>query len=375
MDIQTKITKIQHNTEEILTKEDFTQAFNEGRKLNHYIGFEISGFVHLGTGLVCMSKLKDFQDINAKTSIFLADWHTWINDKLGGDQELIKKVAKGYFKEALNASIECVKGDPEKVNYVLGSELYHNNNEYWETVVDISKNTNLARILRSTTIMGRKEGESIDFAKLIYPPMQVADIFIQDINIAHAGLDQRTAQVLARDVALKLKKPLTHNKEPIKPIAVHGHLILGLQEPPGWPLAGEKLKAALSEMKMSKSIPNSAVFIHDTPEEIRAKLSKAFCPIGNIEYNPPLDWTKTFFHLLPKEGFTVERPTKFGGNITYANYQSVEKDFLANKLHPLDLKKSLAEHLIKILEPARKHFAKPKIQKMKEELAAAKVTR
>ena len=46
-------------------------------------------------------KVKDFVEAGIECSIFLADWHTWINDKLGGDRETIKRVAVGYFKEGL----------------------------------------------------------------------------------------------------------------------------------------------------------------------------------------------------------------------------------------------------------------------------------
>ena len=119
-------------------------------------------------------------------SIFLADWHTWINNKLGGNMEVIQKIGVPFFKEALIAAYKCVGGNPKDLKFILGSELYHNNDKYWETVIDVSKNTNLARIQRSITIAGRKEGESVSFALMLYPVMQVADIFAQKINFAHA---------------------------------------------------------------------------------------------------------------------------------------------------------------------------------------------
>ncbi|MEM0333501.1 MAG: tyrosine--tRNA ligase, partial [Candidatus Aenigmatarchaeota archaeon] len=163
-------------TEEILTKERLAQYLDEKRKINHYIGFEISGFVHLGTGIICMSKVADFQKAGINTTIFLADFHSWINKKLGGDLSTIKKVAGGYFKEALKISLKIVGGDPDKSKFVLGSDHYKEVGlEYFETVLKVSMNTNLSRIKRSLTIMGRKESDSIDFAQLIYPPMQVAD--------------------------------------------------------------------------------------------------------------------------------------------------------------------------------------------------------
>lgn len=370
MDAKKKLELIKKNTDEVMTEEDLINLLENKVPLKHYIGFEISGKIHLGTGLMTMYKIKDFMDAGVDCSVFLADWHTWINDKLGGDREKIKTVAVGYFKEGMKASLKCVGGDPEKLKFILGSDLYHNNDDYWTTVVDVSKNTSLARITRSITIMGRKEGGNVDFAKLIYPPMQVADIFVQGINLPHAGLDQRKAQVIARDVALKLNvKPLLDNKKnKIKPVAVHHHLILGLGKPPMWPVPKENMQDLMSSLKMSKSQPDTCVFIHDSPEEIKRKIKNAFCPEGEIEFNPILDWTKHLIFRGEKPTLAINRPEKFGGDVTYDSYEKLEKDFAHKKLHPTDLKNAVAERLIEILEPARKHFEKPNVKRMLDEL-------
>ena len=377
MDVSKKIEIIKRNTEEIMTEEDLKILLESGIKLKHYIGFEISGKPHLGHGLVCMSKVKDFVDVGIECSIFLADWHSWINDKLGGDREIIKHMAVTYFKEALIAAYKCVGGDPKDLKFVLGSELYHNNDKYWETVIDVSKHTSLGRIERSITIMGRKEGEGIDFAKLIYPPMQVADIFIQGVNLPHAGLDQRKAQVIARDCALQLKVSplLDKNGNKIKPVAIHGHLILGLQKPPVWPVPKENLQELWSQMKMSKSIPNSAIYITDNEEEVKKKIGNAFCPEGEIEFNPLLDWAKYIVFINKGSKLEVKRPEKFGGNKIYINYEELVVDFSNKKLHPMDLKSAMAKKINELLLPAREHFNQPKMKKAKEEMEKLIITR
>ena len=146
MDIEEKIELIKRNTEEIITEEGLRKLLENGEKLKHYIGFEISGKPHLGHGLVCMSKVKDFVDAGVDCNIFFADWHSWINNKLGGDIEIIQKIGVVFFKEALIAGYKCVGGNPKDLKFILGSELYHNNDKYWQTLIDISKNTSLARI-------------------------------------------------------------------------------------------------------------------------------------------------------------------------------------------------------------------------------------
>ncbi|MEK6915219.1 MAG: tyrosine--tRNA ligase [Nanoarchaeota archaeon] len=376
MNVEKKLELIKRNTEEILGEDELRKLLESGEKLKHYIGFEISGKPHLGHGLVCMSKVKDFYDAGIDVSIFLADWHSWINNKLGGNMDTIQKVGVPFFKEALIAAYKCVGGNPKDLNFVLGSELYHNNDKYWETVVDISKNTNLSRIQRSITIAGRKEGEAVNFALMLYPVMQVADIFSQKINIAHAGNDQRKAQVIAREVALHLKEPFKDKKNnPIKPIAVHGHLILGLQKPPIWPVQKEKLQDLWSQMKMSKSIPTSAIYMTDSEDEVKKRINEAFCPEGEIEFNPLIDWAKYIIFVSDKSKLEIKRPEKFGGNRIYESFKELEKDFIEGKLHPMDLKSAMVEKINEILEPARKHFAQPKIKKMKEDMDNLLITR
>ena len=337
--------------------------------IRHYIGFEISGKIHLGTGLMSMLKVKDFIDAGIDCRIFLADWHSWINDKLGGNPEVIKKVAAGYFKEGMKASLLCVGGNPRKLDFVLGSKLYHNNDLYWATFVEISKNTSLSRIQRSITILGRKEGDSVDFAKLLYPGMQVADIFIQRINLTHAGMDQRKAHVVAREVANKISfSPiLNKNGKQIKPIAIHHSLILGLGKPEKWPVKKEELLEVFSSMKMSKSKPDTCVFVHDSPEEIKRKINKSFCPEKEIFFNPMVDWTENL--IFPIRGkLEIKREKKFGGNKTYDSIENLKKDYSQGNLHPSDLKNAVADSLTEILSPARKHFSKRGPKKMLQEL-------
>lgn len=223
--------------------------------------------------------------------------------------------------------------------------------------------------------MGRGEGEEVDFAKLLYPAMQVADIFTGGFHFSHAGIDQRKANVIARDVANQIKfSPLKIDNEIVKPIAVHHHLLLGLEKPP----AGEKnAEDAQTSMKMSKSKPDSAVFIHDSEDEIRRKIKKAYCPEGEIEFNPIIDWAE-YLIFSTEEKIIVSRKPEYGGNLTLKNIDELKKIFSAkggpasggkNKgLHPDDLKNFVAEYLIELLKPAREHFSKREPKKMLNDL-------
>src|SRR5216684_3712357 len=130
MTIDEKIKLITRNLEETLTEEELRQLIDSGTPLKHYIGFEISGKLHIGY-LFTLMKVKDLQDAGAETAIFLADYHSAINDKLGGDLELIKKVSKGYFTDAINALFLTIGGDPKKLIFKLSSDEYTNHPDFW----------------------------------------------------------------------------------------------------------------------------------------------------------------------------------------------------------------------------------------------------
>ena len=144
-----------------------------------------------------------------------------------------------------------------------------------------------------------------------------------------------------------------------KPICVHHHLLQGLEKPNLWPIPKDQRKEALSSAKMSKSKPETCIFIYDSFEEIQKKIKRAFCPERIIEFNPVIDICK---HIIfrEKQVFTVTRAPKFGGTIEFNDFSELENAFLQGKLHPQDLKNAVTTHLSDILEPVRKYFANNK---------------
>ena len=361
-EIARRAALIERQLDELLTHQELAALLESGQPLRHYIGYEISGRVHLGGGLVSMAKVRDFQEAGVACTVLLADWHTWINDKLGGDRDRIRRIAWSYYGEAMKASLLCVGGDPAALRLVLASDLYQDPaTEYWATVIEVAKHTSVARMQRSITIMGRQEGEQVDFAKLLYPALQAADIFALGVHIAHAGMDQRKAHVVARDVATKMRinTLCEAGGRAIKPLAAHHHIIPGLLKPDRWPVPPEQRAEVLAAMKMSKSKPRSAVFVHDSPDQIRAKLRGAFCPPAEVELNPVLDWIEHLCFGLGDAELRVERTPENGGPVTFGSFEEVRDAYASGALHPMDAKEALARRLIDRLEPARRYFEEP----------------
>ena len=317
-------------TEEVVTQGDLLELFKTNPSPRHYIGLEISGFLHLGSLISTGFKINDFAKAGAKCTIFLADWHTLINDKLGGDWDTISRVSR-YYQDAFK--LVCPQAE-----IILGSKLYEEKTQYWSDLVKFTKHMSLARTMRTLTIMGRAEDDKkIDVAKLLYPAMQAVDIHSLDVDIAHAGMDQRKIHMLVREIFPKMKWKV--------PVAVHHKLLPGLVKPPD-------LNNSQIPNKMSKSDPNSGIFIHNTDNEIRKKINKAWCEEKNIQNNPVLEIAQNvIFHEFNE--INVERPEKFGGNISYSNFSELTKDFSEGKLHPGDLKQTIGNYMVKIISPIR----------------------
>ncbi len=343
MDVEGKVALVKRSPMcEIVTEGELRSLFETNAHPKHYIGFEISGKVHLGSGLLTALVLRDFISAGIKPAIFLADYHAWINGKMGGDLEKIQEVATGYFKSAF-VSLGLSE---DKVKYLLASELY--DKDYWKEVLAISKDTTMQRMLRCTTIMGRTQKDALDCASVLYPAMQAADISMLGVDIAHAGMDQRKVHMLAREVAEK------HGRK--KPVAAHHRLLMGLQGPQKMGFEENAADDVAVSSKMSKSKPDSCIFVHDSGEEIRRKLKGAYCPEKSQEGNPVLEMCENFMLRDGKDTLKVERPAKFGGDVEFASYREVEDAYKAGKLHPMDLKSAVACALVKMLEPSRKYF-------------------
>ena len=353
---------VTRNLVEIITVDELKRLLEEKERPRAYIGYEPSGLFHIGW-LIWAMKVRDLVEAGFDMIILEATWHAWINDKLGGNMELIKKDAL-YVRHVLKA----LGIDVSKINFVDAEDMV-SDKRYWEILLRVAKNTTLARMKRALTIMGRRAEEAeMDFSKLIYPAMQVTDIFYLDVDVALGGTDQRKAHMLARDVAEKLNYK--------KPIAIHTPLLTGLQGARRMDTSKIDEDVFAVELKMSKSKPETTILVHDSPEDIRRKIRKAYCPAKEVKFNPIIEINK--YILFAQKDFVlhIERPEKYGGPIDIYSYDELEKLFVEGKIHPLDLKNATADALIKFLEPVRRYFEENKEAKnLLETLKSSTLTR
>jgi len=338
LDLETKIDLIKKPpTEEILVEEELRELLQTNEHPGHYQGFEISGLLHLGNLIVSGFKINDFLKAGINCQIFLADWHSFINNKFAGDWDKILSASK-YYEEAFKFFCPGAK-------IVLGSDLYHNNDDYWRNLLRFAKHMTLHRTLRCMTIMGRCESDKLDLSQYFYASMQAVDVKEIGAEMPHGGMDQRKAHVLAREIYPKMGWK--------KPIAVHHHVLMGIAEPVKLE-SQDKLEQVIAS-KMSKSKPWTAIFIHDTEKQIKEKLRKAWCPERQADMNPVLELAEhVVFH--ENKTFKIERPAKFGGTIEFQSYSELAKAYCQGSLHPQDLKNAVADEISKIIRPIREYF-------------------
>jgi len=189
----------------------------------------------------------------------------------------------------------------------------------------------------------------MDCATVVYPAMQAADIHMLGVDIMHAGIDQRKVHMLAREIADRHKWK--------KPVALHHRLLMGLLGPQKMGFEENELDDVAISSKMSKSRPDSCIFIHDSEAEIARKVKSAFCPEKAAENNPVLEMCEVFI-MRGGAPLKVVRPAKFGGDVEFASYAELRDAYAAGKLHPMDLKNATASALARMLEPSRKYFEK-----------------
>lgn len=237
-------------------------------KFTVYDGFEPSGNMHIGQGLLKIINVYNMLDYpNCEYIILLADIFADLNMKCDGITSIIKENG-----EKMIAIWKKFGLDNDRVKYLWSSkEIEKDPIKYFGIVLDISKKFNISRINRCTTIMGRSDADTLKVSQIFYPVMQCADIFYLKVDVCQMGMDQRKLNMLAKEYAEKMHLP--------KPIVLCQPMVPSLS----------------GKGKMSKSDPNSSIFMTDTPEEVEKKIKKAFCEEGNIDNNPILEYFK---HIL-----------------------------------------------------------------------------
>jgi len=314
-----------------------------------YDGFEPSGRMHIAQGVLRAINVNKLTSAGCLFKFWVADWFAQLNDKMGGDLAKIKVVGQ-YMIEIWKA----VGMDMTNVRFLWASDEINNNaDEYWTLVMDIARLNSVKRIQRCCTIMGRGESDDMKASQIFYPCMQAADVFFLRADICQLGVDQRKVNMLAREYAGDKKKKF-------KPVIVSHHMLAGLKE---------------GQEKMSKSDPDSAIFMEDSEADVKNKIKKAFCPPEIIEGNPILDYCRNIVIAYLGELTVHINNDGEKESVTYTCADELNKDYASGRVHPSDLKPAVTEAINRIIQPVRDHFASGEPKALLEKVKKFKVTR
>jgi len=345
MSIDEKVAIAKSVGEEILTEVELEKLYKAKAHPIVYDGFEPSGRMHIAQGVLRAINVNKLTSTGCMFKFWVADWFAQLNNKMGGDLEKIRLIGK-YMIEIWKA----IGMDMTNVRFLWASdEINSKAEDYWTLVMDIARLNTLNRIQRCCTIMGRKETDAMSASQIFYPCMQAADVFFLQADICQLGMDQRKVNMLAREYA-------DSKKMRFKPVIISHHMLMGLKE---------------GQEKMSKSDPDSAIFMEDTKADVERKIKKAYCPPEITENNPIIDYTEhIIFAYYGKLTMDVD-----GVSITYTEYETLEADYKSGKIHPKDMKTAVAAGINQILEPVRKHFESGEPKEMLEKIKKFKITK
>ncbi|KNC83217.1 hypothetical protein SARC_04517 [Sphaeroforma arctica JP610] len=305
-----------------------------------YDGFEPSGRMHIAQGVFKAMNVNKCTAAGGTFVFWVADWFGLMNDKMGGDLDKIKVVGEYFIEVWTGAGM-----DLSNVEFRWASDgIVGNAASYWPQVMDVARCFSVTRINKCCQIMGRKEG-TLTAAQILYPLMQCSDIFHLRADICQLGVDQRKVNMLAREYCDASKRKL-------KPVILSHHMMYGLLE---------------GQEKMSKSNPDSAIFVEDQREDILRKINQAYCPLKSTgkgvdttaEYTMRLkedDLQNPCFDYLENIVFNKPDPSITMGGQTYTTFESARDAVVNADVSEIDFKAALGDAVDGAIKPIRDHF-------------------
>ncbi|XP_072274125.1 tyrosine--tRNA ligase, cytoplasmic [Pyxicephalus adspersus] len=330
-----KAQLITRNLQEVLGEDKLKEILKE-RELRVYWGTATTGKPHVAY-FVPMSKIADFLKAGCEVTILFADLHAYL-DNMKAPWELLELRTR-YYEHVIKAMLQSIGVPLERLRFVRGTE-YQLSKEYTLDVYRLSSVVTQHDAKKAGAEVV-KQVEHPLLSGLLYPGLQALDEEYLKVDAQFGGVDQRKIFTFAEKYlpALGYAKRI-HLMNPMVP--------------------------GLTGSKMSSSEEESKIDLLDSPSDVKKKLKKAFCEPGNIESNGVLSFVRHVLFPLKSE-FVVLRDEKYGGNKTYTDYETLEKDFAEQQVHPGDLKASVEKALNKLLDPIREKFSSPEMKKLSSE--------
>ncbi|KAG8451622.1 hypothetical protein GDO86_003713 [Hymenochirus boettgeri] len=329
---EAKAQLITRNLQEVLGEDKMMDILKE-KHLRIYWGTATTGKPHVAY-FVPMSKIADFLKAGCEVTILFADLHAYL-DNMKAPWDLLELRTR-YYEQVIQAMLQSIGVPLERLRFIRGTE-FQLSKEYTLDVYKLSSVVTQHDAKKAGAEVV-KQVEHPLLSGLLYPGLQALDEEYLKVDAQFGGVDQRKIFTFAEKYlpALGYAKRI-HLMNPMVP--------------------------GLTGGKMSSSEEESKIDLLDSPSDVKKKLKKAFCEPGNAENNGVLSFVRHVLFPLKSE-FVILRDEKFGGNKTYTDFETLEKDFIEQLVHPGDLKASVEKALNKLLDPIREKFNNPEMKKL-----------
>jgi tryptophanyl-tRNA synthetase len=248
---------------------------------------------------------------------FIADYHSLTTHPKPVD---IHSSIKQVLAEYLACGI-----DPEVATVFIQSDVP----QVMELYLLLNMNAYVGELERTTTFKEkiRKNPDNVNAGLLTYPVLMASDIIIHKATKVPVGMDQEQNLEMTRRFARRFNTIYGVNYFPEPDAYNFGRKLVKI---PGFDGTG----------KMGKSEGNG-IFLSDTPQVIRKKVMKAVTDAGPTEPNQvPSEPVKNLFTILK----VVSDPS----TVKY-----FREKYASCEIRYGELKKQLAEDIIKMTEPIR----------------------
>ncbi len=283
-------------------------------------GIRSTGNLHLGN---YFGAIKNFLKMQRENNcyFFIADYHALTTHPKPEDLH-------GNIKQVLAEYLACGI-DPEIATVFIQSDVP----EVSELYLLLNMNAYIGELERTASFKEkiRKQPDNINAGLLTYPVLMAADIIIHKANKVPVGKDQEQHLEMTRRFARRFNMMYDVNYFPEPDAYNFGKQLVKI---PGLDGTG----------KMGKSEGNG-IFLADSPEEIRKKVMRAVTDTGPTgKGQEPSEPVKNLFTIM--KVVSDQSAVKF-----------FTEKHAAGEIRYGDMKKQLAEDIIKFTDPIRKRIS------------------
>lgn len=220
-------------------------------KVELFTGVRPTSDLTIANYLGAIKPIIELQEKDVCPVVFVADLHA-MTDK---EPSLAKKFTREVVADYLALGI-----DPKKTTIFVQSDI---GPQVLTLTSYLARIISVAELLRVPTLKDKlknsKNPETANVMLLLYPVLMAADILIQKAEKVAVGEDQLAHIEVTRELARRFNKRYGD----IFPL------------PKAYKVESSKIMALRGEEKMSKTSPESAIFLTDSPAIIRKKIKGA----------------------------------------------------------------------------------------------------